>query len=318
MNDRSTPIALFAFRRPETTVRTLQALERCDEFHGRPVYLFCDGPREKVADEYRAVEEVREVLRKWAIGKSAECCFSDRNQGLRPSILAGVSAVLREHGTVIVLEDDIVVSRSFLRYMQQSLDQFLSHENVWQVSGYFPPSLRMFPRSGFLRVPACWGWGTWESRWAHYRDDALQLQTQVALRGVDRFNIEQSYDFFGELTANVEARIDTWHIRWYASMFLKDALALYPGRSLTRNIGFDSDGSNCHAGRMGEVYATQPISDRLPRLPRLPQLSSEACESAELVKAIIRFHHWQQAVWTEQTLMDRVRRRWKRLVGTGS
>ena len=314
MSDK-TPIALFAFKRPETTKRTLQALERCDEFQGRTVYLFCDGARETVAGESRAVDEVRDVLRKWAVGKSAQCCFSDVNRGLRPSIIGGVSAVLREHGTVIVLEDDIIASRSFLRYMQQSLDQYSSYENVWQVSGYFHPSLGLFPRSGFLRVPACWGWGTWESRWAQYRDDAPQLQTEVALCGVDRFNIEGSYHFFGELTANVEARINTWHVRWYASMFLKDALALYPGRSLTRNIGFDSHGSNCHAGRMGDIYATQAISHRLPRLP---QLGSEASESPDLVKAMIRFHHRQQAIWAEQTLLDRVRRRWKRLVGSGS
>jgi hypothetical protein len=92
-------------------------------------------------------------------------------------------------------------------------------------------------------------------------------------------------------------------------------LALYPGRSLTRNIGFDSHGSNCHAGRMGDIYATQAISHRLPRLP---QPGSEAFESPGLVKAMIRFHHRQQAIWTEQTLLDRVRRRWKRLVGSGS
>ena len=34
----------------------------------------------------------------------------------------------------------------------------------------------------------------------------------------------------------------SWAIRWYAYAFLQDKLVLYPGRSVTSNIGFDRSG----------------------------------------------------------------------------
>jgi hypothetical protein len=305
-NDRA-PVAVFAFSRPDTISSVLANLERCRDFGGRLIYLFCDGPRPGRQDDHASVGAVRLALNDWARGKRAECIFSDSNRGLRASIISGVSTVLEHHKRVIVLEDDIVCSRSFLQYMDQAFSTYQSVENIWQISGFFVPGLSLAQNAGFLRMPACWGWGTWKDRWINYCDDAPALLEKVARRSPERFNLGNTYDFFSELEANATGRLNTWHVRWYASMFLADALALYPHRTLTRNIGFDSRGSNCFGGRMGDIYRRQRISNSVPGLPIVHH---KAEETPSFLDRQIRLHRWQQAVWTNSTLSDRL---WRKL-----
>ncbi|TWW10063.1 hypothetical protein E3A20_08120 [Planctomyces bekefii] len=109
-HSRLATVALFAFNRPETTLATLQALQRCDGFQGRQFYLFCDGPRQSRTEDVAAVASVRQLLQDWAAGQQAECLFSDTNRGLRDSIVGGVREVLSSHSQVIVMEDDIVAA----------------------------------------------------------------------------------------------------------------------------------------------------------------------------------------------------------------
>ena len=39
--------------------------------------------------------------------------------------------------------------------------------------------------------------------------------------------------------------IDSWAIRWYASVFLRNGLGLFPAHSYVKNIGFDDSGVHC-------------------------------------------------------------------------
>ena len=60
-----------------------------------------------------------------------------------------------------------------------------------------------------------------------------------------RFDLDGNYGYFRMLQAQQSGKIDSWAIRWYLSVFLRDGLALYPRKSLVRNIGFDGTGVNC-------------------------------------------------------------------------
>ena len=53
----------------------------------------------------------------------------------------------------------------------------------------------------------------------------------------------------------------SWAIRWYARAFLLEKLTLYPGRSMTRNIGMDASGVHCGKSNQYEVeIANEPVS----------------------------------------------------------
>ena len=117
------PIVLFVYNRPQHTLRTLKALSQNVLAKDSDLYVFADGAKENADEEtLKRIKEVREIV------KSKEWCQKTIltegkiNKGLGNSIIDGVSKVVKEYGKVIVLEDDLVTSPYFLKYMNDALD----------------------------------------------------------------------------------------------------------------------------------------------------------------------------------------------------
>jgi hypothetical protein len=68
------------------------------------------------------------------------------------------------------------------------------------------------------------------------------------------FNFFGSYPYIDMLRKQITGEIDSWAIRWYATMFTRNMLSLYPGKSLTCHIG-DQSGTHCRH-MIGKLHAT--------------------------------------------------------------
>ncbi|MFO1000108.1 MAG: hypothetical protein U0936_07215 [Planctomycetaceae bacterium] len=305
------PIAIFAFRRLDLLKKTLTALQRSDGYPGGPVFVFSDAARSDVEGEGEQVADLRSWLAKWCLEQNAHLIQAKVNLGLRRSIVDGVTQLLQDYDRIIVIEDDIVVSRSFLKFMHQSLEAFHANERVFQISGYMVPHRGQLTDSGFLSVPGCWGWATWRRAWDYYNDDAVVLRQRLERLDLHRFDIDGTYGYWESLKLNAEGKQNTWMVRWYASMFLESALVGYPGRSLTRNIGFAEPGTNCGPGTMGQVFESQAISDALPLWP---SPDHEVIESAAFRSVLSEFYRWQQHRWSAPSFRQVWAGRFKRVL----
>ena len=305
-------IAVFAFKRADLLRRTLRSLERAQGFGGFKVHVFSDAPRNEYPAEIDAVRRVRSVLRPWCSRHNAILHEATHNLGLRSSIVGGVTRVLEEYEAVIVLEDDLILSKCFLEFMEQALAACRPRNDIMQISGYFVPHNTDLPPVGLIRTPGSWGWATWRRAWTCYEDDAVKLVRDVSRRDPEEFDLRGSYAFFDELKKNAEGHLDTWAVRWYASMFLKGGLALYPARSMTRNIGFRGDATNTSPSPTATTYLDQRIARKLPAID-WSQVGSG--ETDAFAAALQKFYRWQNAKWVRPTLRERIAARWKILTG---
>ena len=261
------PVALFAFKRPEHTRRTLEALAANPEFSDSPLHVFCDGSRG--AGDAVAVSATREVVRNWPHPHKS-LHEAPANRGLAASIIDGVSRLCASHGRVIVVEDDLVVAPVFLDFLNRALDRYAQEPRVMQVSGHmFNVDL---PPDGsdavFMPFTTSWGWATWQRAWSKFDAEMHafgRLQADRALRR--RFDLGHAYPYFEMLKKQKAGQIDSWAIRWYLSVFMADGLVLYPRRSLVNNEGFDGSGTNCDAltgTNDREVLTAAARTEKLP------------------------------------------------------
>jgi hypothetical protein len=243
MNDIA-PVLLFTFNRPEHTRLTLESLAQNPEFPASPLFIYCDGARND-ADAAR-VEETRELVRAWP-HPDKTVIERDHNWGLANSIIDGVTNLCEAHGQVIVLEDDMVVSRYFLDYMNAALEKYRDDERVISIHGYSFPAAGL-PEAFFIKGANCWGWATWKRGWDLFEPDSQKLYDELRQRKLmHRFDLNGVYPYRRMLLDQIHGRIDSWAVRWYASALIHDKLTLYPGRSLVHNIGLDGSGSHCDA-----------------------------------------------------------------------
>lgn len=259
---RPAPIALFTYNRPAHTRRTVEALLKNQFAAESDLIVFSDGP--KASSDAEDVKSVRHYLDSISGFRSVQVIQQPRNLGLAQSIIAGVTQVCSSHGLVIVLEDDMLTSPWFLRFMNEGLATYEADPEVISIHGYIYPVRAVLPETFFLRGADCWGWATWDRAWKHFNSDGADLLAKLEQHKLTHsFDFDGAYSYTDMLRAQMAGRNNSWAIRWHASAFLLNKLTLYPGRSLVQNIGLDSSGTHCVVTEeFTTVLATEPIPVR--------------------------------------------------------
>ncbi len=254
------PIALFVYRRPQHTARTIASLMQCDGFDPRRLFVFSDGPKPGVTE----VEEVRAVVRDLLPEATLVC--AQTNQGLAKSITSGVTQLTDAHGKVIVIEDDLILARNFLVYMDTALELFKDEPQVMQVSGFAHDVEHPPENATFLPMTSSWGWATWKRAWQAFDITApgakSLLADPVARR---RFDLNGTMTYSRMLEWQLRGDIDSWAIKFYLSVFERNGLVLYPPRTLVDNEGFDGSGS--HGAASARVASSRQLDERRVQMP---------------------------------------------------
>jgi len=259
-NINPAPVCLFVYNRPEHTLKTLNSLKKCRLANKSRLYIFADGLKHGGSiDCILNIEKVRNIIKseKWC--ESVEIIESERNKGLAKSIIEGVTYVINRYEKVIVLEDDLELSEGFLEYMNNALNYYENNEKVMHIAGFTPPLNFKLPETYFFHVPTCWGWASWKRAWDHFNPSATQLLPLVKQKGLQKFDIMHSVNYYRMLKKNSKGYVNSWFIRWYASIYLLDGLCLHPGKSLVNNTGIDRSGVNSYRSNVFDQTTTQQV-----------------------------------------------------------
>ena len=241
------PIVLFVYNRPFHTRKTLESLAKNALVNESILYVYSDGPKNNNPESLKLVQEVRAILKTIDFVKELIVVESEFNKGLADNIISGVSAVVGKHGKVIVLEDDMLSSPGFLKYMNEALTLYEKNEKVMHISAYFPKTDIQLPETFFYNVTSCWGWGTWARAWKCFNPNMLELNNalnQLPNLDLRLFNGAQKNLYYSQIIQNLEGKKKTWAIKWHTSVFLNKGFSLHPRYSLISNIGHDDSGEN--------------------------------------------------------------------------
>ena len=238
------PIVLFVYNRPWHTKQTVEALQKNELAKESELFIYCDEAKNE--DAGKSVDEVREYIDKVDGFKKVTIIKREKNWGLADSIIDGVTKIVNEYGKIIVLEDDLVTSPYFLKFMNEALEFYKDEEKVWHISGWnYPIDTNGLDDVFLWRLMNCWGWATWADRWRYYEKNIDKTMKEFSKEDIYKFNLDGVGGFWGQVVANKENKINTWAIFWYATIFKRDGLCLNPSQTFVDNIGHDGSGINC-------------------------------------------------------------------------
>lgn len=259
------PIIIFTYNRPQHTRRMLQALESADLAKDSDVYIYSDGA--KNANSIEAVNKVRAIIAEPWQFNNIKIIERERNLGLAQNVISGVTEVISKNGKVIVLEDDLQISKVGLRYFNDALDVYEKEEKVMEISGYMYPvkDAAKLPETFFFRVANSWGWATWERAWKKYNPNIDELIADFDKEKIKRFSIDHTENFWKQVKEYKAGKINSWAIRWYLTLFNNNGLALYPRQSMIQNMGTDGSGTHSDADTMYHVELSTQAATYFPQ-----------------------------------------------------
>lgn len=274
------PAVIFVYNRPSHTIKTIESLQKNSLAEDTDLIIFSDAPKRQEA--ITSVELVRTYIKTITGFKSITIIEQQENKGLAQSIIEGVTDVINKYGKAIIIEDDIITSEHFLVFMNTALAAYHDRKEVWHISGWNYPIDTSDLGDIFLwRTMNCWAWATWKDRWAHYEKSPKSLKLEFSKRDIKRFNLDGSHNFWKQVESNINGKINTWAVFWYATIFRNGGLCLNPTKSFAKNIGNDGSGVNCvdhdpysniQLNASNAIILDHPPSENILAVERIKQL----------------------------------------------
>ena len=244
----SPPFILVVFNRPRHTARLLEQLATV---RPRRLLVVADGPRANRPREREAVDEVRKTLDRIPWPCEVERNYADGNMGCRARVASGLTWAFSLVEEAIILEDDISVDPTFVRYCEELLERYRDDHRIGSISATdYSAGSQPGPASyWFSRYNLFWGWATWRRAWNLY-DDEMSCMSPSSPEGLDSilrrtFGLWRERAYWHSIMRRTHSGDrDSWGYRWLLSCWRHGLLGIQPCHSLAGNRGFGADATH--------------------------------------------------------------------------
>jgi len=238
--DFKVPILFLVFNRPNTTKRVF---EKIREIKPAQLFVAADGPRPGKEGEKEICEDVRKIILQgidWPC--EVKTLFRDNNLGCGIAVSEAITWFFEHVEEGIILEDDILPSKSFFGFAKELLKLYRNDESVWIIGGNSYNPYKMKAEYYFSAYPHIWGWATWRRAWKNFRHHLNDIDHEVLFANIRQLfltHAEKKFwiEFYKEYSKNVDKNI--WDYQWTCRMWYNKGLAILPRENLITNIGFE-------------------------------------------------------------------------------
>ena len=162
-NEEFAPVIVFAYKRLNELKTVIDHLKANEEACYTDLFIYIDGPKNSL--ESKIVNSISDYCKTINGFRNIMINRSRYNKGLANSVIQGVSEVLNIYNSCIVVEDDIIVSNYFLKFMNDCLKRYRNDRKIFSIGAYCPDIKINDERVYFYPRCETWGWATWDNRW---------------------------------------------------------------------------------------------------------------------------------------------------------
>ncbi|MFO7669628.1 MAG: hypothetical protein R6W31_08230 [Bacteroidales bacterium] len=216
-------IVVTAYNRPRSLLRILGSLSGMKAAEDVPLIISIDN---KSPDNHDVLTIAKDYH--WPYGQK-EVIYRKEHLGLRKHIIA-CGGLSRTYGSVIILEDDLLVSPFFYDYALRAMEFYGKDEGIGGISLYNQPinEMNQLPFSPiyddsdvyFLQFPSSWGQLWTESQWNQFIEWYNEGQDIANIVPKGMLNWSES----------------SWKKYYSAYLIVKGKYFVFPRQSLTTNF----------------------------------------------------------------------------------
>jgi hypothetical protein len=230
------PILLFTYLKLDTLKLTIESLKLNLLSIDSDFIIYHDG---LIDDNYKQQHEnVKSYLKSISGFKSIKIIESNFNKGLATSIINGVSEQFIKYEKLIILEDDLLLSKNFLSFINQGLEFYKNNDQILSICGY-SPIIKNYNLNDvyFTKRSSSWGWATWKDRWDKVDWSFRSYDHFIRDRTQKKSFNKMGSDLTSMLIKQKSGLIDSWAIRFTYHQFRNNLFSVHPIISKVKNVG---------------------------------------------------------------------------------
>lgn len=246
VNCEYAPVLICTYTRLQHLQRTVRSLSNNSCAINTDLYIASDYPYDGA--HALMVKKVREYIKTIDGFNSVNIILRDRNFGTNANYYDALDIIFKKHDRVVLMEDDIVTGRYFLKFINDGLRLYGPDSNVLAVCGYMWPKIsRRVVGVDCLLLPLYNAWGT-----AFHRENFKKIKSnaEVSQRVLSDWRLFLKANLLMPgiallLLEMAKGRLRAWDVDCFLYMLERNLLVLFPSNSLVKNIGFDGTGLHC-------------------------------------------------------------------------
>jgi hypothetical protein len=209
------------------------------------LYISIDGAKNNIKDR-TLVSEVLNQVHQFSNNNKCKVLINHENRGLKRNIENTVTSLFKNHSKLIIIEDDVLVSKNFFCFMEEALIKFTTDKNIGHVTGYnmVPKELLLSQESNFrLSIfGGSYAWGTWSDRWEKYnsRISFGMIINVFIVISIKLKNPIPGIKWVINLLLAKFMLVDTWAWRWFIAITLNKLFCVVPNVNLVDYRGRES------------------------------------------------------------------------------
>lgn len=266
MNFSNSPIlVLFAFNRPDRLTERLSEIKKIGIPNTFVTVDYCDELTS------RKLESILiENAKSWPSNLVIKYRLLEERQGLVKHLISTIDKFVNEFNGVIVVEDDITISREFYASAVNYLKNPVLGKNYAAYCGFsiFPLFQRVLTKN-YLRTSryfACWGWAISRENWEGYKFDLRGIHLEAELKKSTSWNAlsgKQKKTWLGRFAKAQHNPLNTWDIQFQYHVFMLDKPVLLPLQRQVENVGFSDRRSTHTKGSRPKVLGKVGFSEKI-------------------------------------------------------
>lgn len=293
------PIGIITYSRINHLRKTIDSLKANDLAKESELYIFLDGP--KKGDEEK-VNIVREYIYTVNGFKKVHIIERKTNNLMQNAILAH-KQLFDEHGKQIYMEDDNIVSSSFLQFMNDGLNFYKDNKSVFAISGFNIPT--QYPdhyKYDYYVSHYFNGWGlaSWADRgYLDLINSTNQYNEMMADKDLYKKVKKTDAGLIPGLKLIQEGKLDAGDYKIGFHLIKNNLSTIRPIKSLVNNIGNDGSGVHCE---VSNKYHNKILNNK----------KITFTEDVEYVKEIDNI--WRKFADSKPSLIKRIRNKIKNYI----
>ena len=276
------PVILIVYTRKQNLENLVVSLRQNPESVETDVWIISDAASKK--EDEKAVSEVREYAKTVSGFRSVHLVAPEKNSRVYniSHYMPVVKTVLEKYGKVISLEDDNIVSKHFLHYMNEGLEFYKDYPNIGAICGYELPIKipKEYKNDIYLGVRySPWGVG-FTKKWYDQIDRSVWNRYEEAIKPENKRKfLMAGKNIFDILKEDSEGKIYAPDARVCFYQIMHNIYCVFPCISMVKNVGFDGSGEhNGYSLRWDAmlddraVYSVKMVKDIQPDLKILHRI----------------------------------------------